>query len=579
MPKQLPANQTAEDVRALVLALQAGHERKDSAAATRIRAYHPRFEDVPDATLFATAFAAADAELAVAREHGFASWRQLEIFVSREEGLEDFLRLACVNYFITDRPANYQRARTMLEADASLAMCDIWHAACVGDVSAVRRFLDADAMLADQRGGYFDWQPLLYACYSRLNLAGKSTLAVARLLLERGADPNAHYMWAGQYRFTALTGAFGEGEMGPVNQPPHEASPALARLLLEAGADPNDGQALYNTMFTPESACLRLLLDFGLTSEHRNNWLMEENGEFVANTSQTLGYQLEWAARNHHVERANLLIDHGAQVQREVDGRTLYEWAWITGHPDLAQRLADHGAEVVELSAAKRFAGVCMSGDGPAAQAALAAQPDLIARTQETLPNLLVDAAAANRQDAVRTMLDLGFDPNQPSVTALHQAAFHGQLDVAKLLVARGADIGAREYRFAATPLQWALTAGQAEVAAFIASQDVGIFDAALAEDAARINTLLDADAALLETTIGSERAKRSPKPHDEDWLTPLAFATTRNKPTAVRLLLRRGARRDVADHDGRPLLEIARQAASDEIVALLEEANQRTRR
>lgn len=572
MSKQLPANQTAEDVRALVLALLAGHERKDGAAAARIRAYHPRFADVPDATLFATAFAAADAELTVACEHGFASWRQLEVFVTREEGIEDFLRLSCVNYFVTDRPANYQRARTML-ADASLATRDIWHAACVGDVSAVRRFLDADATLVDQRGGYFDWQPLLYACYSRLNLAGKSTLAVARLLLERGADPNAHYMWAGQYRFTALTGAFGEGEMGPVNQPPHEAGQALARLLLEAGADPNDGQALYNTMFTPDSACLRLLLDFGLTSEHRNNWLVEENGEFVANTSQTLGYQLEWAARNHHVERANLLIDHGAEVQREVDGRTLYEWAWITGHPDLAQRLADHGARVVELSAAKRFAGVCMSGDGPAAEAALKAQPDLISRTQEALPNLLVDAAAGNRQDAVRTMLDLGFDPNQPSVTALHQAAFQGHLAMAKLLVERGADIGARENRFAATPLQWALTAGQAEVAGFLASSDIGIFDAALAEDAARMNALLDADAALLETTIGSERAKRSPEPHGEDWQTPLAFAAIRNKPVAVRLLLRRGARLDVADHDGRPLLEIARQAASDEIVALLEDA------
>lgn len=579
MPKQLPANQTAEDVRARVQALLTGHERRDSASAARIRAYHPRFVDVADATLFATAFAAADAELTVAREHGFASWRQLQVFVAREEGLEDFLRLSCVNYFITDRPTNYQRASAMLASDASLATRDIWHAACVGDAAAVGRFLDADATLVDQRGGYFDWPPLLYACYSRLNLAGKSTLAVARLLLERGADPNAHYMWAGQYRFTALTGAFGEGEMGPVNQPPHEACQALARLLLEAGADPNDGQALYNTMFTPDSTCLRLLLDFGLTSEHRNNWLVEENGEFVANPSQTLGYQLEWAARNHHVERANLLIDHGADVQREVEGRTLYEWAWITGHPDLAQRFADHGAQIVELSAAKRFAGVCMSGDGPAAEAALKAQPDLISRTQEALPNLLVDAAAGNRQDAVRTMLDLGFDPNQPSVTALHQAAFHGQLDVAKLLVARGADIGAREDRFAATPLQWALTAGQAEVAGFLASLDIGIFDAALAEDATRLNALLDADAALLETTIGSERAKRNPEPHGEDWQTPLAFAAMRNKPAAVRLLLRRGARLGVADADGRPLLAIARQAASEEIVALLEDANRRTPR
>ena len=50
-------------------------------------------------------------------------------------------------------------------------------------------------------------------------------------------------MWGGDCRFTALTGASGEGEQGPVNQPPHPEWEAFARLLLDAGADPNDGQA------------------------------------------------------------------------------------------------------------------------------------------------------------------------------------------------------------------------------------------------------------------------------------------------------------------------------------------------
>lgn len=570
MPKQLPFSHAAPDVQALVEALLTGHQQRDSASAARIRAYHPSFADVDDAALFATPFATADAQLAVAREYGFATWRQILAYVNRAVAAEDFLQLACINYTTSDRPQNYQQANAMLAADASLATRDIWHAACVGDAEAVRRFLDADATLVDKRGGYFDWQPLLYACYARLNLPGKSTLAVAQLLLERGADPNAHTMWGGQYRFTALTGAFGEGEMGPVNQPPHEEWEALARLLLQAGADANDGQALYNTMFTPDSSCLRMLLEHGLTKDHRNNWLIEEDSELLANDSQTLGYQLEWAARNHHIERAKLLVAHGADVQREVEGRSLYEWAWLTGHPDLAQHLADHGANVVDLSAAERFAGLCMSGDGQAVAAALAEHPALVSQTQQAMPDLLVDAAAANRTDAVRTMLDAGFDPNQPSVTPLHQAAFHGQLAMAKLLVARGADVGAREERFAATPLQWAMTAGQTEVAAYIASLDIGIFDAVLQEDAARINTLLDANAALLETTIGVERAKRNPEPHSEDWQTPLAFAATRNKPAAVRLLLQRGARRDVADQEGRGLLEIAREAGRAEIVALL---------
>ena len=573
MPKQLPASHAVADVQGLVEALLAGHEKKDGASAERIRAYHPRFANVDAAALFAGAFTTPDAELTIAREHGFATWRQLLVYVARWASLDDFLQLSCINYTTSDRPTNYERARAMLAADESLAARDIWHAACVGDVRAVRRFLDADGTLANRRGGYFDWQPLLYACYSRLDLPGSSTHAVARLLLGRGADPNVHYMWGGQYRFTALTGAFGEGEMGPVNQPPHEQWEALARMLLAAGANANDGQALYNTMFTPDSACLRLLLDYGLNKEHRNNWLIEANSELVENPSQTLGYQLEWAARNHHVERAKLLVEHGAEVQREVDGRSLYEWAWLTGHPELAQHLADHGAEAVELSAEQRFAGLCMSGDLAAAKAMLAEEPALVSRTQQTMPDLLVDAAVAGRLEAVNTMLDVGFDPNQPSVTALHQAAFHGQLAMARLLVERGADLGAREERFAATPLQWALTAGETEVSTYFAGLEVGLFDAALLENEDRINALLDTQPALLETTIGVERAKRIPDPHSEDWQTPLAFAALRDKPAAVRLLLERGGRANVTDQEGRSLVERARDAASSDIVAMLEDA------
>ena len=70
----------------------------------------------------------------------------------------------------------------------------------------------------------------------------------ARLLLSHGADPNAGFLWGATYAFTALTGAFGEGEDG-INQLPHPQCDALATLLLESGADPNDGQALYNRHF------------------------------------------------------------------------------------------------------------------------------------------------------------------------------------------------------------------------------------------------------------------------------------------------------------------------------------------
>ena len=68
------------------------------------------------------------------------------------------------------------------------------------------------------------------------------------MLLTRGANPNAGFLYDGSYAFTALTGAFGRGEDWH-NQPPHPDVYALARLLLDAGADPNDSQTLYNRHF------------------------------------------------------------------------------------------------------------------------------------------------------------------------------------------------------------------------------------------------------------------------------------------------------------------------------------------
>ena len=571
--KHLKYHSTAADVEQLVSALVAGHGANDVQAARRIAAFHPRFAGLGARETHQQAFSVADAETTIAREHHFATWRQLQAFVRHREGLNDFLQLACLCYFHTDSPANQQRARELLEADPSLAERDIWHAACVGDADAVAAFLDADATLVERLGGHFDWPPLLYACYSRLNLPGRSTLEVARLLLERGADANAHYMWGGQYAFTALTGAYGEGERGPVNQPPHEASEALAALLLNAGANANDSQALYNTMFTLGSGCLRTLLAHGLRAEQRCNWFFEVDGSYVENPEKTLDYQLRWAVREHHVERAKLLIAHGADVGMEDgEGNVLYKTALLGGHPDLADHLLAHGAPAATLNAMERFASACRAADDARARALLAEQPDLVARTAAALPKALPAAAGAGQVEAVRLMLELGFNPNQPVPTALHEAAFRGRTQVVELLLERGADLHVRDDGFAGTPLQWALAGSQEGAAARLAQADIGIFDAALCENLERMGALLDAEPALLETTIGAARGLAA-RPHSDDWQTPLAYAAVRNRLSAVRLLIERGACADIADGGGRSLAALVRAAGADEMARLLESA------
>ena len=412
------------------------------------------------------------ARAAIANGYGFATWRQLEVHLTHPGDLSDFLQLACLQYFPTDSPELRERARAMLSADPALAGRDIYTAACAGDVAAVRRALDSRPELVNARGGYHDWEPLLYACYSRLDLPDRSTLGVAELLLERGANPNAHYMWGGQYRFTALTGAFGGGEMGIVNQPAHQACETLARLLLATGADPNDGQALYNRMFDDGHATLTLLLDHGLNAEHQLNWRSHLDGHLVATPVQTLGYQLQWAVRKHHVERARLLIDRGADISMDAgDGRTLYEAAVVSGHPDLAQYLAEHGAEVVSLDATRRLEAACNAGDVGAARALLDRDPDLLSRLPNGGGDLLADAAGYNRLDAARAMLEIGCPVNPSGTTPLHQAALKGHVEMAELLVAHGADVGARDDRHATTPLQWAQVGGHAAIQEFLAAR------------------------------------------------------------------------------------------------------------
>ncbi len=160
---------------------------------------------------------------------------------AREQGppADRLLRLACMDYDDW-HPSHAARARRMLAEQPSLSRASIYTAAAVGDVRASRDLLAADRSLAAARGGPLRWEPLLYVCYSRLDseTPGHSTLGVVRLLLEQGADPNARFLWRGNVPpFTALTGAFGEGENGN-NQPRHRDCDALATLLLEHGADP-----------------------------------------------------------------------------------------------------------------------------------------------------------------------------------------------------------------------------------------------------------------------------------------------------------------------------------------------------
>jgi hypothetical protein len=81
----------------------------------------------------------------------------------------------------------------------------------------------------------------------------------------------------------------------------------------------------------------------------------------------------------------------------------------------------------------------------------------------------MIRAAETGRPEAVRLLAVLGFDVNAVRrITALHQAAWAGDLDMVRLLLELGADPTLLDQSFNATPLGWARHNQQHEVAAYL---------------------------------------------------------------------------------------------------------------
>jgi Ankyrin repeats (many copies) len=421
------------------------------------------------------------AQLAVARRYGFASWtrlkRHVEVVTRYSRFPErmtaagpagEFLRLACLTY-ADDQPERWAEARRLLDLNRGIVAGDVHVAAAAADAGELRRVLEADPGAARREGGPYRWEPLFYLAYARHHpeVSLDAVLGSARLLLDAGADPNAGYLWHGlPTPFTVLTGAFGEGELGPVRQPRHPHSIALARLVLEAGADPNDGQALYNRMFERGNDHLELLLEFGLGTGDGGPW-RRRLGDALAGPAEMVRGELAWAITHGLADRVRLLVSHGVDVAAPFDdGVAATSMAATTGHPELIDYLVEHGAPAPELAAADAFVAAALAADRERMGRLLADHPELAGQLREERPALITWAATCGSAAAVELLAELGFDVNargrtdvpsdQPWQTALHKAAEDGNLELARTLLRLGADPDIRDERFDSTPLGWA---------------------------------------------------------------------------------------------------------------------------
>jgi hypothetical protein len=348
MTTSLPPNPSVENLKMQAKTLKKAWQMGDTAALERIRAVHPRYasardEHVPKPRL-------TDCQLVLARELGFDSWRQLTVAVesANKELPDQFVTIACLCYDDPhyDHRSFHARAHAMLRESPWLAEVNIWCAATAGNAAAAKTFLDADPDLLN-RPGPNGWVPLICACYSRVKPVdpAHSTFEVARLLLDRGADPKASTMKGNAderldqtaRRLTALTGLFGGGPTGMANEPPHPRWREMAELLLENGADPADEEAL---AINQSQGTLEILLRHGLTRDARTK-------RANAGGITLMGRALAVAARRGDRECVKLLLAHKARAEEPWRGKTPWQrWtrssdsylsAWRPMHAELAR--------------------------------------------------------------------------------------------------------------------------------------------------------------------------------------------------------------------------------------------------
>ena len=461
----------------------------DDGALSMVDEFHPRRDAASMTEADRVGFKTADAQLIVARMYGFTSWARLRDHLGiisassftplpEDEGLsaaEAFIVDACLDYAgHGSRPEErIARAHQQLEEDPSLATNSLAALATVGDHVGLRVALDETPNLVNAPCGPNRWPPLLYATYSRIRTddpAWSSTETV-NLLLDRGADPNAGFLWRGLVPpFTALTGALGGGEQ---HQPWHPDRLELAELLLDAGADPNDGQGLYNNGIGGQNhdnpAHLQLLVNHGLGTPQDGPWY-QQLGDQLRDPTELLYDELEAAAKRNRPTLLTYLATLGLDLNRPI-GRSQSTPARIAaaeGHDSILAFLAEHGIDT-DLTPTETALQHTRTNQTNELRQLLENQPGLLPQLHAEYPGLCKNVTA-EQPDMLELLVELGFDINNRSgtKTALHHAAEGNDTQRARLLIDHGADPNLVDTHIGATPWGWANHFGNSETATYL---------------------------------------------------------------------------------------------------------------
>jgi uncharacterized protein len=522
-----------------------------------------------------------DVQHALAREHGYENWRALTAAVEHQDAqaprrVSDvrsmdthadrvalFLQLACWNGDVhgrSDYALRESAALRLLHKHPEIAGDSLRAAVVCSNIVDVERHLAGRPTLANEKGGPWNWEPILYLCYGRLPLdvASDNAVAIARALLDRGADPNAYYM-AGHALYGTLVGVAGEGEQ---EARPHPHREALYRLLLERGAELYDIQVLYNTHFSGDMLWwLRLTFEHAertgrATDWHNPSWPMLDMGGYGSGAR----FVLDTAIERNNMDLAEWALTHGADPNapppsaRQLRTTSLYDRAIRENRLAIAEMLVRHGANrtTSTLEGEEAFVAAILRLDRAEAERLVADHPEQLHSSAA-----MFAAASRDRADAIQLLLDLGTSVNvtdEQQRRPLHVAAANDARQAAMLLLARGADVDARETRWNAPAIGVAAHHGHAAMVDLLSEVIRDVWHLAYQGKVERLRVLL------------AEEPARAQELSVEG-LTPLWWLPNdaARAVEVARLLLAHGADPAVRSKQGTTAADAARLRSLDE--------------